>query len=290
MAQPPKLTPDQRRQALQQASVSRKIRAGIKVQVKAGNLDVLGVLKLSKSEPAIAKMRVVELLEAIPGVGKVRASALMQRLSISPTRRIQGLGVHQLREITREFTHVLPKQGRGSLLVLSGPGGVGKSTVATQLREKNHFWVSISATTRSPRNNELEGVDYFFLSNENFDKKIAENEFLEWAEFAGNRYGTPRNEVDKALTAGHNVLLEIEIAGARQVRQQSKEAILVFLLPPSWEDLVGRLENRGSDSPERRAHRLELAQQEMAAATEFDHVIVNDSVERVVEALVVLAT
>ena len=118
---------------------------------------------------------------------------------------------------------------------------------------------------------------------------IAQDEFLEWASFAGARYGTPAKAVEKALAQGRNVLLEIEIEGARQVRSHSAEAILVFLEPPSWEDLVSRLEGRGSDSPERRAHRLELAQSELAAAKEFDIIIVNDQVEKVVSALLSLA-
>jgi guanylate kinase len=149
--------------------------------------------------------------------------------------------------------------------------------------------VSISATTRAPRSTETDGNDYYFLTEEEFDARIIKNEFLEWAHFAGARYGTPREGVDKALSMGKNVLLEIEIEGARQVRKHSTEAILVFLAPPSWEELVSRLEGRGSDSPERRAHRLELAQNEMEAAAEFDHIFINDEVERVVEALVLLA-
>lgn len=288
MPVPPALTPEQRADALIKAAHSRRTRAEIKAKVKTGSLGVCDVLILAKSDPAVAKMRVSELLEALPGVGKIRAAAIMERLGISTPRRIQGLGIHQRAELISQFKAV---GNRGRLLVLSGPGGVGKSTVAARLRAAHeNFWVSISATTRAPRQSEIDGVDYYFLSDDDFDKSIARDDFLEWAHFAGARYGTPREGVEKALAEGKNVLLEIEIEGARQVRTHSQEAVLVFLEPPSWEDLVSRLSARGSDSQERRSHRLELAASELAAAKEFDVIIVNDHVEKVVEALVALAS
>jgi guanylate kinase len=178
----------------------------------------------------------------------------------------------------------------GKLVVLSGPGGVGKSTVAKALKASSPFFVSISATTRAPRFNEVDGVDYHFFSHEQFDAAIASNDFLEWAEFAGNRYGTPRKAVEDSLRSGKSVLLEIEISGAKQVKEKVPEAILVFLEPPTWEELVSRLEGRGTDSPERRAARLTLAQEEMAAASFFDKVLINDQVDGVVASLIEFAS
>ena len=150
--------------------------------------------------------------------------------------------------------------------------------------------MSISATTRAPRFNEVEGVDYHFYTHEKFDQAILQGEFLEWAEFAGNRYGTPRKAVEDALREGQSVLLEIEITGARQVKEKVPEALLVFLEPPTWEELVSRLEGRGTDSPERRAARLALAQEEMAAASFFDKVLINEEVEKVVASLIEFAS
>ena len=289
MGLPPQLTPEQRQEALLKAAESRKRRAEVKLKIKNGEFSVDTILELAKTDDAVAKMRVKELLESLSGVGKVRAQSLMERLNISPTRRIQGLGRLQIKQLRGEFMKSDHAIKPGKLLVLSGPGGVGKSTVAQKLREAGDFWVSVSATTRSPRSNEVEGKDYFFVSEEEFNRMIKADEFLEWAEFAGNRYGTPLEKVEQALLLGRNVLLEIEIAGAKQVKSHLPQSVLVFLEPPTWEELVARLEGRGTDGPERRAERLKLAQDELAAASFFDVVLINDQVESVVGKLIELA-
>ena len=289
MGAPPQLTVEERARALAKAKESRQIRAAVKARVKSGDLSITDVVTMSKDDEAIAKMRVLELVESMNGVGKIRAKSILERLGISLTRRIQGLGRHQLESLENEFK-IPSGLTPGKLVVLSGPGGVGKSTVAKVLKEASPFFVSVSATTRAPRFNEVNGIDYHFYSNEEFDAAIASNEFLEWAEFAGNRYGTPRKAVEDSLSEGKSVLLEIEIAGAKQVKAKVPEAILVFLEPPTWEELVSRLEGRGTDSPERRAARLALAQEEMAAASFFDKVLINDQVDGVVASLIEFAS
>jgi len=167
------------------------------------------------------------------------------------------------------------------LTVLSGPSGVGKRTVITALRRTNpEIWVSVSCTTRSPRPGEVEGIDYYFVDRERFTKMVDAGELLEHAEFAGNWYGTPRQAVLDHIADGVPTILEIELAGARQVRRTMPEARFVFLAPPSIEVLVQRLQGRGTESAKAIAARLEHARAELAAEDEFDEVVVNNDVER----------
>lgn len=179
--------------------------------------------------------------------------------------------------------------GPPGLTVLSGPSGVGKSTVIAGLREAcPRIWLSVSATTRAPRPGEANGREYHFVSDADFDEMISDGQLLEWAQFAGHRYGTPRGPVAAKLAAGTPVLLEIDIGGARQVRRSVAEALLVFLAPPSWDELVRRLTNRGTEAPEVIGRRLQAARDELDAEREFDVTLVNTSVEDVCRQLVTL--
>ncbi|HVD21670.1 MAG TPA: guanylate kinase [Lapillicoccus sp.] len=181
-----------------------------------------------------------------------------------------------------------PEAPRSRLVVLAGPTAVGKGTVSAYVR--THFpqvWLSVSMTTRPPRPGEVDGVHYHFVDDAEFDRLAAAGEFLEFAVVHGRaKYGTPRGPVERALREGRLAMLEIDLQGARQVRDSMPGALFAFLAPPSWEELVRRLVGRGTESEQERQRRLQTARDELAAAPEFDVVIVNDDVRRASEELV----
>ncbi len=182
--------------------------------------------------------------------------------------------------------------GDRRLVVLAGPTAVGKGTVATAVRERHpEVWLSVSATTRPPRPGEVDGVHYHFVDDATFDAMIADGRLLEWAVVhRAARYGTPRGPVEESLGAGRPSMLEIDLQGARQVRESMPEAIFVFLKPPSWDELVRRLVGRGTETPEERERRLATAREELAAESEFDVTIVNHEVHDAADELVALMT
>jgi guanylate kinase len=285
--QPPKISNRFRRKAGEKAVAARRERATIKALVASGELFFFDLFKDERK--SIARMKLIDLLQSVPGIGKVRAELILDRTKISPSRRIGGVGHRQLELLREEFLLMKNSPQSGKLLVVSGPSGVGKSTITNKLRTDERFWISVSVTTRRIRTGEVDGVDYHFVSDCKFEEMIKANEFLEFAEFAGAKYGTPKKAVESALQSGKNVILEIELNGARQVRKSSKEAIMIFIEPPSWEELTTRLTNRGTESENSTLARLDRAKEELSAASEFDYVLVNHEVEQSVSELVSLA-
>ncbi|BDI22777.1 guanylate kinase [Herbiconiux sp. L3-i23] len=269
------------------AVAARRARAEVKRQIASGERLAIDVVDSAGDEhPAEATLRVSELIGSIPWLGPTRTARIMEDLAISPSKRVGGLGAHQKVRL-REF--LLRRQGTagraplrpGSLVVLAGPTAVGKGTVAGHIRTHHpDVLLSVSATTRPPRPGEIEGVTYYFVDDARFDAMVEENEFLEWATVHNAyRYGTPRTPIVTALNQGKSVLLEIDLQGARQVRQAFPEARLVFLLPPSWDELVRRLVGRGTEDEAERERRLATAKIELAAQDEFDFHVVNSDVE-----------
>jgi guanylate kinase len=286
--------PEVDRVAASRAAVAaRRARAKVKIEVASGERTALEVLATAIADPngVEGRLRVTELLVSIPAIGVTKMQRIIHRLEISPSKRLGGLGRHQ-RDRLRDFLAERPTVRRSTtdskLIVLAGPTAVGKGTVADYIR-KNYpdVLLSVSATTRAPRQGETEGVSYFFVSDDEFDRMVEAGELLEWAKVHNAyRYGTPRGPVDAAITAGNSVLLEIDLQGARAVRRAMPEARLVFLLPPSWDELVRRLIGRGTEDAAEQARRLETAKLELAAQGEFDYQVVNHDVAEAAQEVV----
>lgn len=272
--------------AARRAVERRRARASLKrdltMRVVAPQ-DVLAAA-LADRESTAGSLRVPDFLTALPAIGAGKRDRLLAELHISAVKRLGGLGIRQQQAlrawVETRFPRPVPRAGRSRLLVLAGPTAVGKGTVAAHIREHHpEIHLSVSATTRAPRPGEQHGVHYFFVDDAEFDRMIAEGELLEHATVHNRfRYGTPRKPIEAALADGKTVLLEIDLQGARQVRAADPSANLVFLLPPSWDELVQRLVGRGTEDAEERARRLRTAKIELAAQSEFDHRVVNEDV------------
>lgn len=281
------------------AVAARRARAEVKRQIAARERTALDVAEAAWSGEATAPeatLRVTDLLKSLPNLGPLRTERVMADLGISPAKRVGGLGMRQ-RTVLREY--LASREGvkrQSRLVVLAGPTAVGKGTVSRHIRATYpEVLLSVSATTRPPRPGEVDGEHYYFVGDAEFDRMIAAGEFLEWATVHNQwRYGTPRPPIDKAIADGKSVLLEIDLQGARAVKKAMPEALLVFLLPPTWEELVRRLVGRGTESPEEQQRRLDTAKVELAAQDEFDVKVVNTEVgqaaREVVELLAVPAS
>jgi guanylate kinase len=272
--------------AARKAVERRRARASLKRDLTTRVVTPQSVLERATADPDSVEgsMRITDFLLALPAIGAGKRDRILAELHISPVKRLGGLGVRQRLALTQwldtRFPLLQPRGARSRLLVLAGPTAVGKGTVAAHIREHNpEIHLSVSATTRAPRPGEIDGVHYYFVDDAEFDRLIAEDELLEYAVVHNrSRYGTPRAPIDAALAAGKTVLLEIDLQGARQVRKAEPAATLIFLLPPTWDELVQRLVGRGTEGAEERARRLRTAKVELAAQNEFDHLIVNEDV------------
>ncbi|MBP1241856.1 MULTISPECIES: guanylate kinase [unclassified Frigoribacterium] len=288
--------PVDRAAAARAAVAARRARASVKASIaerRRSALDVAESAWAGEATEPEATLRVRELLTSIPGIGPTRVARIMADLGIAESKRVGGLGVRQRRILGDWLAHREAKgRQRSRLVVLAGPTAVGKGTVSSYIRDNYpDVHLSISATTRSPRPGEVDGVHYYFVDDAEFDRMIRERELLEHAVVHNSyRYGTPRPPIDAALQEGRSVLLEIDLQGARLVRTAMPEAVLVFLLPPTWDELVRRLIGRGTEDAAEQQRRLETAKVELAAQDEFDVKVVNHDVAEAAREVVDLMT
>jgi len=283
--------------ASRRAVAVRRERAALKRDVSTRVITPQELLRRAVADPASAAgtMRITDFLTALPAIGEGKRDRILADLGISPVKRVGGLGARQRTALGAfldgRFPEPVAREGRSRLIVLAGPTAVGKGTVAAAIAQ-NHpeILLSVSATTRAPRPGEVDGEHYYFVDDAEFDRLIADGELLEHATVHNRfRYGTPRAPIEAALATGRTVLLEIDLQGARQVRAAAPDATLVFLLPPSWDELVHRLVGRGTEGEEERARRLRTAKVELASQNEFDHHVVNDDVTRAAAEIAALA-
>lgn len=172
---------------------------------------------------------------------------------------------------------------RGNLFIISGPSGAGKGTICNHFLKENDVYLSVSVTTRNKRNEEIEGVTYFYDTVEGFEKRIKDNKMLEWAKYGENYYGTPKDIVEEKLSNGINVILEIEVQGAFKVKEQMQDAVMIFVVPPSMKELYQRLVLRGRESQDEIDKRIDIAKEELKKAYLYDHIVVNDNLEESVK-------
>lgn len=273
-----------RRAASSAAVAARQARARVKKAIASRQLSGVTVIDRAANLPTGAEgtLRVTDFVLSLPAIGVVKMPTVLESLAISPAKRLGGLGRLQ-RARLRDYVENKERgmlSAPARLVVLAGPTAVGKGSVSDYIRHNfPHVHISVSVTTRHPRPGEAEGINYFFVDDAEFDRMVAADELLEHATVHNAfRYGTPRAPIERALEAGTSVLLEIDLQGARQVRTAMPQARLVFLLPPSWDELVRRLTTRGTENTAEQRTRLETAKVELAAQNEFDFRVTNVTV------------
>jgi guanylate kinase len=283
--------------ASRNAVAARRARASLKRDLASRVISPQTVLTRAFADPSSAAgtLRITDFLISLPAIGEGKRDRILDHLGISPVKRLGGLGVRQRIALQTwlddRMPEPAPRSGRSRLIVLAGPTAVGKGTVAAHIRDHHpDIHLSVSATTRPPRPGEVDGIHYFFVDDAEFDRLVSAGALLEHATVHNKyRYGTPRRPIEDVLGAGGTALLEIDLQGARQVRAAAPDATLVFLLPPSWDELVQRLVGRGTEDAEERARRLRTAKVELAAQNEFDYRVVNEDVTTAAGEVVELA-